>query len=208
MTTLFFSRWAGRSPRRTTPAALLLPLGALLLAGALLLGMLHPDAARAQEGEALFPDLPLQGKLSQEMIQQLGISGTPFRISDVPSEYLFVEIFSMYCPYCQRDAPEVNALFERVRGSELWEQMRFLGIGTGNTQYEVDFYAQQFKTPFPMLPDEEYVLHSALGNIGTPYYLLLRRNGPDQLEIVHAVEGSPDSLEEMFREMLRKAGLR
>lgn len=207
MTSLFFRRCAGRSPKSADPAMLSLQLGTALLAGVLLLGLLCPGAADAQEDAALFPDLSLQGQLEPEMVEQLGISGTPFRLSDIPKPFLFVEIFSMYCPYCQRDAPEVNRIFEEVRSSNLWEELRFVGIGTGNTQYEVDVYAEQFQTRFPLLPDNDFTMHSALGNVGTPYYLLLRNAGPGKLEVIHSVEGAPDNMDAMFATMLRKAGL-
>lgn len=177
---------------------------------ALLIALPLGGAAHAQNapsGDTLFPDLPLSGELTQEQLDYLGVSSTPLRLSDVKAEYLFVEVFSMYCPYCQRDAPGVNKLYERARKSGLGDRLRFVGVGTGNTQYEVSFYADKFATPFPLLPDEDYALHSALGNVGTPYFLLLRNAGRDKLEIVFAYEGSPESLEKMFDEMLRLGGL-
>ncbi|WP_022661505.1 TlpA family protein disulfide reductase [Paucidesulfovibrio longus] len=179
----------------------------LLLALLIALPLGVPAHAQNTSGDALFPDLLLSGRLAPGQLDYLGVSSTPLRLSDIKAEFLFVEIFSMYCPYCQRDAPGVNKLYERARKSGLADRLRFVGVGTGNTQYEVGFYAEKFATPFPLLPDEDYALHEALGNVGTPYFLLLRNAGRDRLEVVSAHEGSPESLEKMFDEMLQKGGL-
>lgn len=182
-----------------------------VVAAMLLMAIPVIPSAHAQQPEqtaATFPDLPLTGQLTPAERDYLGVQNLPLRLSDVQSEYLFVEVFSMYCPYCQRDAPDVNKLFTRAQKAKLTDRLHFVGIGTGNTQYEVSFYAEQFSTPFPLLPDEDYTMHSALGSVGTPYFLLLRNSGPDHLEVLHVQEGSPENMDAMFDTMLDKAGLR
>ena len=37
-----------------------------------------------------------------------------FSLDQVDADILIVEIFSMYCPICQREAPRVNALYEKL----------------------------------------------------------------------------------------------
>jgi hypothetical protein len=37
-----------------------------------------------------------------------------FAIAEIRAEVLIIEIFSMYCPYCQKEAPRVNRLFETM----------------------------------------------------------------------------------------------
>ena len=47
----------------------------------------------------------------------LGLSGSgTFKISQIKAKVVIVEIFSMYCPYCQADAPNVNRLYKLING--------------------------------------------------------------------------------------------
>ena len=47
---------------------------------------------------------------------------------------VIIQIFSMYCPYCQKDAPHVNKLYEKIAADRnLKDKMRLVGIGVGNS---------------------------------------------------------------------------
>ncbi len=129
------------------------------------------------QGAPPFPDLPLTGTLTPEQTAYLSPSGTAISPSSVKAEYLFVEVFSMYCPICQRDAPSVNALYKKVVASALGKRVRFLGIGVGNTPFEVDFYRKKFEVPFPLFEDPSYAYHEALGEVGTPAFYLVDVKG-------------------------------
>ncbi|HUH65156.1 MAG TPA: hypothetical protein VLZ07_01875 [Syntrophales bacterium] len=59
----------------------------------------------------------------------------------------------MYCPYCQREAPNVNDLFARIeRDPALKGKIKIIGIGTGNTSCEVHVFKKQYNVPFSRLP--------------------------------------------------------
>ena len=45
----------------------------------------------------------------------LGLSGERlFEISEMKAEVVIIQIFSMYCPLCQREASRVNELYENI----------------------------------------------------------------------------------------------
>ncbi len=45
----------------------------------------------------------------------LGISGDGFfKIPQIKTKVVIVEIYSMYCPYCQKDAPGINELYNLI----------------------------------------------------------------------------------------------
>lgn len=139
-----------------------------------LLGLLAAVSATASDR---FPDLELNGSPTPEQTAHLGVERTPFMVSDITAEYLFVEVFSMYCPICQREAPAVNALQENVR-AKVGDRVRFIGIGAGNTPFEVAFYAKKYQVAFPLFHDKDFIAHKALGNVGTPaFYLVDLKNG-------------------------------
>ena len=45
----------------------------------------------------------------------LGLSGEGlFNISQIKAKVVIIQIFSMYCPYCQREAPNINKLYRLI----------------------------------------------------------------------------------------------
>jgi len=70
-----------------------------------------------QEGGVL-PDIRLPAPKDQAQRNYLGLSGDgPFTIPQIKARAVIIEIFSMYCPYCQREAPEVNRLYSMIENN-------------------------------------------------------------------------------------------
>jgi len=128
-------------------------------------------ATTAMAGD-IFPDLDLKGTLSKEDAAYLGITATPAKLSSIKAKYVFVEIYSMYCPICQRDAPKMDKIYHEVMAAGR-DNIKFLGIGAGNTQFEIDFYKKKFEVPFPLFEDEDFTCHKAVGGVGTPAFYLV-----------------------------------
>ncbi|MBU1611535.1 MAG: TlpA family protein disulfide reductase [Proteobacteria bacterium] len=156
-------------------------------------------------GGQAFPDFSLQGELTQEHRQYLGVDSPLVRLSEVQAEYLFIEVYSLYCAPCQREAPTVNEMYETTIRTGLGSTVKFLGIAAGNTPYEVEVFREQFQVEFPLFSDEDYVVHEAIGNMGTPYFVLVRVGGTDNLEVLYAHEGAPEQMEGVYEEMIRLA---
>jgi len=135
-----------------------------------------------------FPDLTLSGELTDAQKRYLGVSAEEFKVSDIKSDYVFVEVYSMYCPICQIDAPKINDLFYKVVLAGRDDRLKFIGLGAGNTPFEVDFYRNKFNVDFPLFEDAEYVMHKALGDVGTPAFYLVRLKG-GSMEILFFQEG-------------------
>jgi thiol-disulfide isomerase/thioredoxin len=48
----------------------------------------------------------------------LGLSGDGFfKIPQIEARVVIMEIFSMYCPYCQKDAPGINELYHLMENN-------------------------------------------------------------------------------------------
>ena len=104
----------------------------------------------------------------------LGDSKT-FTLEQIVADMVIVQIFSMYCPICQREAPKVNAMYERVAADpKMRGRIRFVGIGAGNSSFEVDFYKDTYQVPFPLFSDGDFVIHKQLKEVGTPHFIGLR----------------------------------
>ena len=107
------------------------------------------------EKGSLFPSITLPVPEKEAEKAYLGLTGKgTFTLSQIKAEVVIVEIYSMYCPYCQKEAPIVNELFEAIdKKPGLKDKMRIIGIGAGNTPFELDIFRNQYKIPFPLFSD-------------------------------------------------------
>ena len=186
--------------------AALLPLLAAASAWAVE-ASLSPGAQPLDVGSA-FPDVPLAGQVSPEAATRLGIApGKAQRpINALGTEVLVVEIFSMYCPFCQRDAPAVNELAALIDKQGLAGRLKIIGIGAGNSDTEVDIFRKKFKVPFALFSDATFAVHSAVGQVGTPYYYVLQKT-PQGFKVVVGHLGLIHSPADFLKDATAKAGL-
>ncbi|WP_035263445.1 peroxiredoxin family protein [Desulfonatronum lacustre] len=136
----------------------------------------------------------------------LGLSAeaSQFTLADMDAPAVLIQIFSMYCPICQREAPEVNALYAALQREGLADMIKILGLGAGNSDLEVQVFQERYDIPFPLVSDPDYVLHKTFGGVGTPYFVLVQPSG--SAENGHVVRlshlGAFDSVEDFLKEML------
>jgi len=81
----------------------------------------------------------------------LGLSGSgSFKIPQIKAKVVIIEIFSMYCPYCQKDAPGVNELYLLIENNaDIKNKIKLIGIGAGNSSYEVEVFKKTYTVPSP-----------------------------------------------------------
>ncbi|MCK5681922.1 TlpA family protein disulfide reductase [bacterium] len=107
-----------------------------------------------------------------------------FSLGEIKSEILIIEIFSMYCPHCQKDAPAINKLYELTKNDEkLSKRLKLIGIGAGNSAYEVDIFKNKYKIPFPLFADDELIIHRKIGSVRTPYFIGICNQGKGKKRI-------------------------
>jgi len=156
------------------------------------------------------PDLPLTVPDSQEYRSYLGLKQAPgetFTLNDIDADILLIELFSMYCPFCQEEAENVNALFERMyEFSRPDFTVKLVGLGANNSAFEVEHYRNTYAVRFPLFPDQDMRLYNALGGKGTPTFIACRKQEDNSCTIIHRQSGGFYHVEEFFKELLRKGG--
>ncbi|MCJ7783121.1 MAG: redoxin domain-containing protein [Desulfobacterales bacterium] len=140
----------------------------------------------------------------------LGLSGDGFfKIPQIKANLVIVEIFSMYCPYCQKDAPGINELYNLIENNtDLKNKIKLIGIGAGNSTYEVEVFKKTYTVPFPLFPDKDFVIHKACGEVRTPYFMVVKINEDGTHQIVHNQLGNYPGAEPFLELVLKASGLK
>lgn len=116
----------------------------------------------------------------------LGLKGTDtFTIPKIKADTVIIEIFSMYCPICQAEAPVVNELHRLIEKTpSLKGKVKLIGIGAGNSAFEVEVFRKKYNILFPLFPDEKFGIQKALSRpIRTPTFIAIKGFGGKGLKV-------------------------
>lgn len=174
-------------------------------------GSLSPSHAADRPpkvGETL-PDFSMAVPGESADRSYLGLSrGGSFKIPQVNAQVVILEVFSMYCPFCQREAPNINRLYRLIEENpNLQGKIKLIGIGAGNSSYEVNVFRTKYGIPFPLFPDSDYSVHALLGNVRTPYFIAVRINSDGTHQVVYSKLGAFESAESFLRLIIKSAGI-
>lgn len=174
--------------------------------------LFHPvtaaDKSPVKRDSLLRIRLPITKDTNEK--RYLGISGEgQFKIPQIRTSTVIIEIFSLYCPVCQASAPEVNALYQMIEQvPDLKERIKMIGIGAGNSVLEANTFKEQYKIPFPLFPDPDFKIHKDLGEVRTPYFIVVKIKKDRTLDIVHLQEGAFGEAEAFLLQVLKTSGLK
>ncbi len=197
----------------TRPAAVLLCLAAFLLPAGPLLGAEITGIGNAAKEDGSrntsFPAFELPMPKHESEKQYLGLSGTGnFRIGQVKAQALIIEVFSFYCPHCQRMASQVNELFQKIQERpDLKDKIKMIGIGAGNSMYEVDSFKERYHVPFPLFPDQDIQITQMLGVRGTPTFIGVWVSGRENPERFYFGEGGFQDAGRFLNGVLKSSGI-
>jgi thiol-disulfide isomerase/thioredoxin len=166
------------------------------------------NAPPAKGGVLPVINLPIPKSLDEK--DYLGLSGDGhFKIPQIKAKVVIVEIFSMYCPYCQKDAPRINELYQTIESNpELKTKIKLIGIGAGNSPYEVSVFKKTYAVPFPLFPDKDFVIHKVYGEVRTPYFFAIKINEDGTHQIIHTQLGDFQGPEPFLELILKASGLK
>jgi peroxiredoxin len=154
---------------------------------------------------SLMPDLLLRGELSPEHLNHLGLTGpAPRHLSEIKATTVILVAFSMYCPHCQREAPALNELNALIQSRGLANDVKLIGVGIGNSDFEVQVFRDKYATTFPLFSDPDFTVNKEIGEVGTPFFYVLALS-PEKKEIrvVKTLLGRMESAETFFDQALK-----
>ncbi|MEJ2589074.1 MAG: redoxin domain-containing protein [Deltaproteobacteria bacterium] len=154
-----------------------------------------------------FPNLILPVPEAASQKAYLGITeGNTFKLSQIKADILILEIFSMYCPHCQREAKDVNRVFELIEGDpKLKGKIKLIGLGAGNSAFEVDVFRKKYSVPFPLFPDQDFSHYKRFGKVRTPYFFFMRLKTDGTCRVFYTKLGSLDGAERFLKEVVSKS---
>jgi len=134
--------------------------------------------------------------------EYLGLSGQgTFTMPEISTDVLIVEVFSMYCPICQATAEETNKLHELIeRDPALRGKVKLIGVGIGNTPFEVNMFRKKFHVAFPLFADDNSAIREAFSEpVRTPTFIIVELKGKKKLRVLSTSVGKFDDAEAFLK---------
>jgi len=181
---------------------------------AIFLALLHYSLAFGSnvptvKGDVL-PDMKITVPQNATDRSYLGLERSGFfKIPQIKAKVVIIEIFSMYCPHCQREAPEINRLYNIIEDNQdLKDKIKLIGIGAGNSSFEVEVFRKKYNVPFPLFSDEDFSIHKGIGEVRTPYFFGVKINDDGTHRIFYSQLGKFKGAEPFLDLMLQLSGLK
>jgi peroxiredoxin len=102
----------------------------------------------------------------------------------------------------------VNEFYQAIEQREdLKGKMKIIGIGIGNTPADMQYFKKKYKVPFPLFPDEDMSIHTALGKPRAPYFIGVNLDKDGSSQIFYSKLGAFGKPDKFLAQMLRLSGL-
>jgi peroxiredoxin len=138
-----------------------------------LAGLLAPAAVLgAVHGNLAFPPVPAGADQ-----KYLGVGSGSFKLNQIATPYVVLEVMRTNCPHCQEQSPCMNKFYHLVQGSDLKGKVRFLAVAQSSSAGEVREFKKAHGVPFPVVPDPNSTVGGALHIKGVPTVFILKRDG-------------------------------
>ena len=156
---------------------------------------------------SVMPDLQLRGELAPEHLKHLGLTGPePYSLSGIRAKTVILVAFSMYCPHCQREAPVLNELNALIESRGLSDDLKLIGVGIGNSDFEVKVFREKYAVVFPLFSDPDFTVNKEIGEVGTPFFYVLDIGENKEIRVVDTLLGRVESAGSFLDRALAAAG--
>ena len=121
---------------------------------------------------------------------------------------LVIEVFSMYCPFCQENARVVNQVHQLLQNDpSLERKVKVVGLGIGNTPFEVELFRKQFSIGFPLFADDNLQVQKVSEQpFRTPTFITANIEAGKGLKILDVHVGQIRSPEEFLTKLKKLVG--
>jgi len=126
-----------------------------------------------------------------------------FTVKDIKADLVLVEIMSIYCGACRRQAPFYNKLYALIESTpETKGRIKIVQYSIGDIAADIKDFRKNFEIPSPIIPDTDAAMHQAIGCSDTPFSIFVRQNSDGKPGVIVKTHlGIEEKYKELFKKM-------